>query len=89
MRDLSSLDEWQVTYELTPNAQIWPRALNTAQGGSPNSVYLIVNDIDSVSGADFDFINGQTFLERFYTVYNSADGSVGFANTHFTRSTIN
>ena len=89
MRDLSSLDEWQVTYELIPNAQIWPRTLNAVIGGTVNSVYLIVNDIGSVSGEGLDFVNGQAFLERFYTAYYSGDGSVGFANTRFTKSIIN
>jgi len=79
----------QVTYELTPNAQIWPRALNSVIRGSPDNVYLIVSDIGGPSGEGLDFINGKVFLERYYSAYNSADGSVGFATTHFTRSMIN
>ncbi|KAJ3573547.1 hypothetical protein NP233_g2369 [Leucocoprinus birnbaumii] len=78
-----------VTYELTANAQIWPRALNTAIGGNTNSVYLIVGDIGTPSGEGFDFVNGYAFLERFYSVFNSANGSVGFATTSFTRATTN
>lgn len=78
-----------VTYELTANAQIWPRALNTAIGGNTNSVYLIVGDIGTPSGEGFDFVNGYAFLERFYSVFNSANGSVGFATTPFTRATTN
>ena len=35
-------------YELTPNAQIWPRALNTAIGGDPGSIYLIVADVRNI-----------------------------------------
>lgn len=77
------------TYELTANAQIWPRALNTAIGGNSNSVYLIVGDIGTPSGEGFDFVNGYAFLERFYSVYNSANGAVGFATTPFTRATTN
>ncbi len=45
------------------------RALNTAIGGNTNSVYLIVNSLGTPSGEGLDFINGQTFLERFYSVF--------------------
>ncbi len=79
----------QVTYELTANAQIWPRALNSAIGGNANSVYLIVGDIGTPSGEGFDFVNGYAFLERFYSVFDSANGSVGFATTPFTTATTN
>ncbi|KAK0481538.1 aspartic peptidase A1 [Armillaria novae-zelandiae] len=58
-----------VSYELTPNAQIWPRSLNTDIGGSSSAIYLIVNDIGTNSGEGLDFINGYTFLERFYTIF--------------------
>ncbi|KXN88844.1 Polyporopepsin [Leucoagaricus sp. SymC.cos] len=78
-----------VTYELTANAQIWPRALNTAIGGNTNSIYLIVGDIGTPSGQGFDFVNGFAFLERFYSVFDSANGSVGLATTPFTRATTN
>nr|AHA86292.1 aspartic protease 2 [Leucoagaricus gongylophorus] len=78
-----------VTYELTANAQIWPRALNSAIGGNANSVYLIVGDIGTPSGEGFDFVNGYAFLERFYSVFDSANGSVGFATTPFTTATTN
>ncbi|KAJ3567340.1 hypothetical protein NP233_g6431 [Leucocoprinus birnbaumii] len=78
-----------VTYELTPNAQIWPRSLNSAIGGSSSSIYLIVGDLGSSSGEGLDFINGYGFLERFYSVFNSANGSVGFATTPYTDATTN
>lgn len=32
-------------FELIPNAQIWPRALNKAIGGEPGFVYLVVADV--------------------------------------------
>ena len=57
------------TFQLSPNAQAWPRALNTAIGGNANSVYLVVNDIGTPSGEGLDFIDGMTFLERFYSVF--------------------
>lgn len=50
------------TYNLIPNAQIWPRSLNSAVGGTSSSIYLVVNDIGLPDGLAFDFINGYTFL---------------------------
>lgn len=79
----------QTTFELTPNAQIWPRALNSAIGGTEGSIYLIVNDIGSPSGQGLDFINGFTFLQRFYSLYDTANQRVGFATTPFTDATTN
>jgi hypothetical protein len=78
-----------VTYGLTPNAQIWPRTLNTYIGGSSSSIYLIVNDLGSNSGEGLDFINGFTFLERFYTVFDTSNKRVGFAPTPLTLATTN
>ncbi|KAI0649653.1 aspartic proteinase precursor [Trametes meyenii] len=77
------------TYEFTANAQIWPRALNTAIGGDADSVYLIVADLGSNSGEGLDFIDGLTFLERFYNVWDVANARVGFATTEFTHATTN
>ncbi|KIL65642.1 hypothetical protein M378DRAFT_521201 [Amanita muscaria Koide BX008] len=77
------------TYSLTPNGQIWPRSLNSAIGGSSSSIYLIVANIGTPSGNGFDFINGYTFLERFYTVYDTANKRIGFATTPFTAATSN
>ncbi|KAJ7865374.1 family A1 protease [Mycena olivaceomarginata] len=78
-----------VTYALTPNAQIWPRALNTAIGGSASSIYLVVADWGSNSGEGLDFINGYAFLERFYSVFDTANKRVGLATTPFTTATTN
>ncbi|KAG2062218.1 acid protease [Suillus hirtellus] len=77
------------TYALTPNAQIWPRSLNSYVGGSSNAIYLMVNDIGTPSGAEVDVINGYTFLERFYSVYDTANSRVGFAKTSYTDATTN
>ncbi|KAF8642068.1 hypothetical protein AX16_009684 [Volvariella volvacea WC 439] len=48
------------TFEMTPNAQIWPRRLNKLIGGSPDSVYLVIGDLGSgsVDGGSIGFING-------------------------------
>ncbi|KAG1754953.1 aspartic peptidase domain-containing protein [Suillus paluster] len=79
----------KTTYSLTPNAQIWPRSLNTYLGGSSGSIYLVVADIGTPSGQGLDFINGQTFLERFYSVFDTTNSRVGFATTSFTDATTN
>ncbi len=34
-------------FELTPNAQIWPRALNSYIGGTRDGIYLVVADVSS------------------------------------------
>lgn len=63
--------------------------LNTAIGGDADSIYLIVADIGSNSGEGLDFIDGFTFLERFYNVWDVANAQVGFATTSFTTATTN
>jgi pepsin A len=77
------------TYSLTPNAQIWPRSLNTQIGGTAGSIYLIVGDLGSPSGQGLDFIDGYAFLERFYSVYDTTNKRVGFAKTKYTKATTN
>lgn len=78
-----------VTYELIPDAQLWPTALNEAIGGTADSLYLVVSDMGSSSGEGLDFINGYVFLERFYSVYDSANAQLGFASTEYTNATVN
>jgi len=68
-------------FELTPNAQIWPRALNGMLGGNADAIYLVVGDIGSNSGSGLDFINGFTFLQNFYSVYDTTNSRVGIATT--------
>jgi hypothetical protein len=46
-----------VQYELTPNAQIWPRELNSQLGGTEGNIYLVVSDLGSQSGQGLDFIS--------------------------------
>ncbi|KAJ3555659.1 hypothetical protein NM688_g2453 [Phlebia brevispora] len=76
-------------FVMTPNAQIWPRSLNTVIGGTPGVVYLVVINLGTPSGEGLDFINGQVFLERFYSVYDTTNKRVGLANTPFTFATSN
>ncbi|KII94442.1 hypothetical protein PLICRDRAFT_99960 [Plicaturopsis crispa FD-325 SS-3] len=77
------------TYSLSPNAQIWPRSLNSQLGGDSGSIYLAVADLGQQSGQGLDFINGYQFLERHYSVYDTGKKQVGFATTQFTNSTSN
>ena len=65
------------------------RSLNAVVDGQPDSIYLIVVDIGADLGEGLDFINGQVFLERFYSVFDTANGQFGIANTPFTNATTN
>lgn len=60
--ELLEFDIGGVPFFLTPNAQIWPRSLNTDIGGTSDSIYLVVSDIGTPSGSGLDFISGYTFL---------------------------
>ncbi|KAI0760883.1 family A1 protease [Trametes elegans] len=77
------------TFEFTANAQIWPRALNSAIGGADDGIFLVINDIGSATGEGLDFIDGMTFLERFYYVFDAGNSRVGLATTAFTHATTN
>ncbi|KAG2363833.1 aspartic peptidase domain-containing protein [Suillus spraguei] len=77
------------SYELTPNAQIWPRSLNAAIDGTTDGIYLVVADTGSPSGSGLDFTNGYCFLERFYSVYDTTNSRVGFAPTEHTYAVAN
>lgn len=50
------------TYSLSPNAQIWPRSLNSKVGGAADGIYLIVGDLGTRSGQGLDSILGYAFL---------------------------
>jgi cathepsin E len=52
-------------------------------------VYLIVNNLGTPTGQGLDFINGFTFLERFYSVFDTTNKRVGFATTPNTNSQLN
>jgi hypothetical protein len=77
------------SFALEPNAQIWPRSLNSTLGGEEGKIYLIVADMGSQSGQGLDFINGFTFLQRFYSVYDTTNSQVGIAPTPFTDAETN
>ncbi|KAG2066930.1 acid protease [Suillus decipiens] len=90
LRDLEFHSIDGQTYRLTPNAQIWPRSLNTRIGGQAPSIYLVVCDIGTERGVGpYDFYISHVFMQRFYTVLDTTNSRVGFATTEFTYATTN
>ncbi|CAO3666846.1 unnamed protein product [Umbelopsis ramanniana] len=78
-----------IKYEFTPNAQIFPRNLNTRVGGDANKIYLIISERAPIPGSNFGFVLGQTFMERFYVTFDAGNNRIGFATTEFTNATSN
>jgi hypothetical protein len=74
------------TYELTPNAQIWPRALNGLIDGKKDRIYLVMQ---GMPGYRMGFVIGRTFLEWFYSIYDTGNRRIGLATTQFTKAEIN
>ncbi|KAG2069730.1 acid protease [Suillus decipiens] len=81
----------QQIYSFTPNAQIWPRFLNTKIGGKEGSIYLIVSNRGTHSGQEGfpEFSLGYVFMQRFYVAYDFTNSRVGFATTAFTDAITN
>ena len=52
-------------------------------------MYLIVSQLTWPSGNGMDFVNGMTFMERYYMVFDTENRRVGIANTPYTRATTN
>ncbi|KIK55673.1 hypothetical protein GYMLUDRAFT_175162 [Collybiopsis luxurians FD-317 M1] len=77
------------TFSLTPNAQIFPRSLNTLIGGVANDIYLIVGNLGPSGEEPFNFVNGYAFLERFYSVFDTGNNRVGIATTPNTNAETN
>ncbi|KAG2155785.1 acid protease [Suillus bovinus] len=78
-----------VTYDFTPNAQIWPRNLNSILGGNEGQIYLIVSDLGSSFGSGLDFINGFGWIQRFYTAFDTGNKQLGLATTEYTNADTN
>ncbi|KAG2370077.1 family A1 protease [Suillus spraguei] len=77
------------TYSLTPNAQIWPRWLNYRLGGVDDGIYLVFKSLGTPTGHGNDFRLGYVFLQRFYSVFDTRESRVGFAETIYTRDISN
>ena len=58
-------------------------------GGQAGDIFLIISDLGTTSGQGLDFINGMSFLERFYTTYDAGNNEFGIAETKFTFATSN
>lgn len=87
--DLASIGECRRSFN-SGNGWLSILQLNSVIGGSDDYIYLLVQDVgflDELFG--LDFINGQTWLERYYFVYDSASNEVGFATTSHTYDTSN
>ncbi|KAJ4473168.1 family A1 protease [Lentinula aciculospora] len=82
-------------FDLTPNAQLFPRAFNTEIGGSADDIFLITASSGSTAASSIGCIMGQSFLQRTYAAFVTPDGDpgaagiVGFATTPFTDATTN
>ncbi|KAJ7791220.1 acid protease [Mycena olivaceomarginata] len=76
-------------YKLTPDAQTWPRSQNENLGVPKDAICLIFASMGDMENQGLDFINGYTFLQRFYSVYDTGNMQVGFATTKHTTSTSN
>ncbi|KAJ7913490.1 family A1 protease [Mycena leptocephala] len=76
-------------YELTKNGQIWPRCMNETLGGQKDQIYLVFADMGHMSNPGLCGINGYTFLQRFYSVYDTTNCQIGFATTEHTMATTN
>jgi hypothetical protein len=51
---------------MSPNAQIWPRSLNTQIGGNAQSIYSIVSDLGNGTQPGMQFVLGMTCLYVFF-----------------------
>ncbi|KAG6330475.1 hypothetical protein ID866_8616 [Astraeus odoratus] len=71
------------SYDLSPNAQIYPRSLYG------ETIFLVVHDQLRSSGSGVDFTHGYPFVQRYYTVFNTSSAQIGFAKHTFTDSTSN
>jgi cathepsin E len=55
--------------------------------GTVDGIYLVASNFSTPPGLDFIF--GQTFLERFYSVFDTGRRRVGLATTNYTFATTN
>ena len=64
---------YQTSFALIPDAQIVSRSV------TGDKIFLAVARIKPLAG--YDYILGETFLKRFYSVFDTAYKRVGFATT--------
>ena len=85
-RSVSSFGAFELGMSLMPTIC---EKLNTDIGGDTGSTYLVVGNLGSSSGKGLDFIMGLTFLERFYSAFDSETPQFGIATTAYTNSMAN
>ncbi|KAF8480633.1 aspartic peptidase domain-containing protein [Gautieria morchelliformis] len=84
-----SLTPPQTTFELTANAQAWPRSLNSSLAATQQCLPHCWRPRHP-QWRGLDFINGFAFLcGRFYSVFDTTNQRVGLATTSFTDATTN
>ncbi|KAK0207762.1 hypothetical protein IW262DRAFT_1450786 [Armillaria fumosa] len=52
-----SMSSLSTTFEMTPNAQIWPRSLNAMMRGKTDGIYLVVADMDDMGSLGLELIS--------------------------------
>ncbi|KEP48817.1 putative aspartic peptidase A1 [Rhizoctonia solani 123E] len=57
----------EVTYEFTPDAQLWPRVLNALLNEKADAYYSVISSLEVIKEDVCEFINGYVFMQRFYT----------------------
>ncbi|KAJ7256775.1 aspartic peptidase domain-containing protein [Mycena haematopus] len=62
---------------------------NEQLGGSADKLYCIFASMGQMENQGLDFINGYTFLQRFYSVYDGTNARLGFATTQDTKAESN
>ena len=70
-------------FELIANAQIFPLSTIMPMGGSPEFAYLTVGTLGTRTSFPPCML-GSTFLERYYTVFDASNQSIGLATTQLT-----
>ncbi|KAH9931673.1 uncharacterized protein BXZ73DRAFT_101586 [Epithele typhae] len=58
-------------------------------GGSADKIYVVIGDFAHNGGSGLEFINGFTFLQWFYSKYDTANSRIRLAPTVFTKEETN
>jgi saccharopepsin len=70
-------------------ASVFLVAYVMSQGAQDGYVYLVINDLERLSGSGLDFVNGFVWSERFYSVYDTGNKGVWIGNSKHVDSTTN
>ncbi|KEP52685.1 eukaryotic aspartyl protease [Rhizoctonia solani 123E] len=78
-----------VSYEFTPNAQLWPRKFNYLMHGEVGRYYSVINTLSTFSDIEgVGLIAGYFFMQRFYTAFDASSFKIGFATTRSTYAIV-